>query len=207
MDIATEKILNRILKEANKKAQKILEEAQKKADNIIETRKDSARKKAQKQVNILLKKSENKARIIRERVSTDIKRKASWITLTEKDRLVTNALDEVKKKLFNLQNSSAYIPILQNLIVNAGSALGGGTLDVILNKKDASRSIKINKLEKRITNKTGNKTRLTISKQQTNKIGAILRTKDGKIFVDNTFEAIFKRRERELRLKIAKTLF
>lgn len=112
-----------------------------------------------------------------------------------------------KKRLFDIQNSSDYVSILQNLIVNAGSALGGGTLDVILNKKDASRSIEINELEKRIADKTGNKTRLTISKQQTNKVGVILRTKDGKIFVDNTFEAILKRRQRELRLKIAKTLF
>jgi vacuolar-type H+-ATPase subunit E/Vma4 len=62
-------------------------------------------------------------------------------------------------------------------------------------------------LEKKIADGTGVKTRLKISKQQTKAVGVIVKTNDGKIFVDNTFEAILSRRERELRLKIARILF
>ena len=64
-----------------------------------------------------------------------------------------------------------------------------------------------NRLEKEIANETGVETQLKLSKQKTEAVGVIVRTVDGRVFVDNTFEAIFRRREREMRLKIARILF
>ena len=77
----------------------------------------------------------------------------------------------------------------------------------MLNENDSSLPLKLNTLEKKIFDRTGVKTRLKISKQQIKAVGVIVKTVDGRIFVDNTFEAILSRRERELRLKIARILF
>ena len=155
----------------------------------------------------MLIRAENEVAVIRGRVTTDIKRRARWIVLAEKERLVTNVLNDVKKRLVDLQKSEEFLPVLEYLIVDAGTVLDGGTLEVMLNENDLSLPLKLNKLEKKIADGTGVKTRLKISKQQIKAVGVIVKTNDGKIFVDNTFEAILSRRERELRLKIARILF
>jgi vacuolar-type H+-ATPase subunit E/Vma4 len=121
--------------------------------------------------------------------------------------LIISVLNEVKNRLVNLQKSERYLPVLEKLIVDAGIVLDGGTLEVMLNENDSSLPLKVNKLEKKIADETGVKSRLKISKQQIKAVGVIVKTNDGKIFVDNTFEAIVSRRERELRLKTARILF
>ncbi|GAI81683.1 unnamed protein product [marine sediment metagenome] len=119
----------------------------------------------------------------------------------------TSVLNEVKNRLVNMQKSEEYLPVLEKLIVDAGTVLDGGTLEVMLNENDSSLPLKLNKLEKKIADGTGVKTQLKISKQQIKAVGVIVKTNDGKIFVDNTFEAILSRREREHRLKTARILF
>ena len=185
MEIATEKISKRIIEEANEKAERIMDEAKTKANIIIEDQKNIANKTAKKEIKELIDKSENEAIIIRGRVITDIKRKANWLTLEVKNQLIANVLKEVKKRLFNFQNSMDYIPVLQNLIENAGLVLDGGELEIILNKKDVSKPIKLKEIEKRITKKTGKKTKLIISNQNTNRIGVIAKIKNGNIFIMN----------------------
>ncbi len=207
MESSTDKIIDKILKDAREEAKIIVEEAKRSAEILLENRKQSARQSAEKDVISLLKRAEDKADIIRVKVATDIKRRASWIVSAEKERLVTDVLNEVKNRLVNLQKSEEYLPVLENLIVDAGTVLDGGTLEVMLNENDLSLPLKLNKLEKKIADRTGVKTRLKISKQQIKAVGVIVKTNDGKIFVDNTFEAILSRREKELKLKIARILF
>ena len=207
MESSTDKIIDQILKDAREEAKIIVEEAKRSTEMLLENRKQSARQSAEKDVISLLKRAEDKADIIRGKVATDIKRRARWIVLAEKERLVTNVLNDVKNRLVDLQKSEEFLPVLENLIVDAGTVLDGGTLEVMLNENDLSLPLKLNKLEKKIADGTGVKTRLKISKQQIKAVGVIVKTNDGKIFVDNTFEAILSRRERELKLKIANFVF
>ena len=174
---------------------------------MIENRKQSARLTAEKEVYSLLKRAENEAEIIKGKVATDIKKRASWIVLSEKERLVTSVLNEVKNRLVNLQKSEEYLSVLKKLIVDAGEVLGGGAMEVVLNEKDLSLPLKLDALSKKIADRTGVKTKLNFSKQKIKAVGVIVKTIDGRIFVDNTFEAILRRRERELRLKTARILF
>lgn len=207
MESSIHRINEKILEDAREKAKTIVKEAKKSAELMVENRKQSARHSAEKEVYPLLKRAENEADIIRGKITTDIKRRAGWVVLFEKDRLIISVLNEVKNRLVNLQKSEEYLPVLEKLIVDAGTVLDGGTLEVMLNENDLSLPLKLNKLEKKIADGTGVKTRLKISKQQIKAVGVIVKTNDGKIFVDNTFEAILSRRERELRLKIARILF
>jgi V/A-type H+-transporting ATPase subunit E len=207
MESSTDRIIDRILKDAEEKAKTIVKEAKRSAELMIENRRQAARQNAKKDVDSLLKRAENEADIIRGKVATDIKRKASWIVLAEKERLVTGVLNEVKKRLMNLQKSEEYLPFLEKLIVDAGTVIGGGTLEVVLNENDSPLPLKLDTLGKKISDQSGVKTQLKFSKQKTKAAGVIVKTVDGRIFVDNTFEAILRRRERELRLKIARVLF
>ncbi len=207
MESSANKILDRILNDAREEAKAIIKEAKRTAEMLLEKQRQLANHNAEKEVHSLLRRAEIEADIIRGKVSTDIKRQTGWVVLFEKDRLIISVLNEVKNRLVNLQKSEEYLPVLEKLIVDAGTVLDGGTLEVMLNENDLSLPLKLNKLEKKIADGTGVKTRLKISKQQIKAVGVIVKTNDGKIFVDNTFEAILSRRERELRLKIARILF
>ena len=207
MESSDNKIIDRILNDAREEAKAIIKEAKRSAETLLEKQRQLALHSAEKEVYSLLKRAENEAAVIKGKVTTDIKRKAGWLVLSEKERLVTSVLNEVKNRLVNLQKSEKYLPLLEKLIVDAGTVLDGGTLEVMLNENDSSLPLKLNKLEKKIADGTGVKTQLKISKQQIKAVGVIVKTNDGKIFVDNTFEAILSRREREHRLKTARILF
>ena len=207
MESSNNKIIDRILNDAREEAKAVIKEAKRSAEMLLEKQRQLASHSAEKEVYSLLKRAENEAAVIRGKVTTDIKRRAGWSVLSEKERLVTSVLNEVKNRLVNLQKSEEYLPVLEKLIVDAGTVLDGGTLEVVLNENDSSLPLKLNKLEKKIADGTGVKTQLKISKQQIKAVGVIVKTNDGKIFVDNTFEAILSRRERELMLKIARILF
>ncbi len=62
----------------------------------------------------LLKRAANDADIIRGKVSIEIKRQAGWIVLSEKNRLITSVLDEVKNRLVNMQKSEKYVRFLRS---------------------------------------------------------------------------------------------
>ncbi|MDH5691208.1 MAG: V-type ATP synthase subunit E family protein [Candidatus Bathyarchaeota archaeon] len=207
MESSDNRIIDRILNDAREERKAIIKEAKRSAEMLLEKQRQLARHSAEKEVYSLLKRAENEASVIKGKVTTDIKRRAGWLVLSEKERLVTSVLNEVKNRLVNLQKSEEYLPVLEKLIVDAGTVLDGETLEVMLNENDSSLPLKLNKLEKKIADETGVKTQLKISKQQIKAVGVIVKTNDGKIFVDNTFEAILSRRERELRLKIARILF
>ena len=79
-------------------------------------------------------------------------------------------------------------------------------LEVILSEND-SKLVQFVILEKEISDRSGVQTQLKVYEQKNNAVGVIVKTEDDKIFVDNTIEAILGRREKELRLKIARFLF
>ncbi|PVX27118.1 MAG: hypothetical protein CW716_03950 [Candidatus Bathyarchaeum sp.] len=208
METTENRIIDRILKDAREEAKTIVKNAQTYAETSIEKQRLSARQAADKEANSLLKKAQNEANIIGEKIYTDVKRQAGWTVLSEKNRLITNVLNEVKNRLLNIQeNSGEYITVLERLIVNAGAVLGGGKLELLLNENDSKLSFRLDKLEKEISDKTGKNTRLSVSDQRITAVGIIVKTADNRIFVDNTFKAILSRREKELRLKTARILF
>jgi vacuolar-type H+-ATPase subunit E/Vma4 len=128
--------------------------------------------------------------------------------LSEKERLVTSVLDEVKTRLKSFSRSEKYVPFLQKLIVDAGVVLAVDMLEVSLSEQDATLPLKLNMLQKKIMEKTGKETKLEISNERIKSVGGcVIRTYNGRIVIDNTFPALLKRRERSLRFEISKTLF
>jgi len=208
MEPEVKRIIDRIVHDARKEAKSIVEEAQKSAEMVLEKQRELARQKAREKASAILKKTESEVKATREIALTDARRKAGWTVPSEKERIVTRVLDEVKTKLGALPQSKEYTPILEKMILDAGIVLGGGKLEVSLNEGDSALSLNFDTLAKAIAGKTGKKTQIKLSKEKIEAFGgAVVKTVDGRIVVDNTFEAILKRRERDLRFKIAKILF
>ena len=78
---------------------------------------------------------------------------------------------------------------------------------IVLNEKDSSQSFRLTEIEQKIADKTGVKTKLTISEEYTKNVGVIVKRIGGQIFVDNTFNVILGRYKKELKLTIARILF
>src|SRR3972149_798772 len=177
---STRVITEMILQEAQKSAEHIIQEAQKSAEHTLEKQRQLGVQRANELAQSLLK----------------------------KEKLIANVLEEAKNKLRTLTESKEYIPILEKLITEAGIILGGKELEVLLNERDSTLSLKLDKLAREISEKTEFETKLRLSKEKPKVIGgAMVRTTNGKVIMDNTFDDILGRREKDLRSKIAKILF
>ena len=207
MESPEQDIVNRILKDATQEAEQIVKNAKMSAESLLENQRQSGRDDAQKQANTILRRAQNEADIIRGKTNSDIRRQAGWSVLSEKNRLIQKVLDEAKTRLFDMEKTPQYMQFLEKLAVDAGSVLGGGELMVVLNQKDSKLQASFSKLAKKITEATGVKTNLSRSEQDLATSGIVIKKIADNIFVDNTFEAIFKRQEKQLKLKIGKTLF
>jgi len=203
-----QKITDQILTDAKEDAKYIIIDARKEAEMMQERQGELGRQKAAERVSSIVGKARNESDITRGMVFTDIRRKAGWMILSEKERLITNVLDEAKSRLTALAKTEKYMPELERMILDAGIALGGGELQVLLNELDSALPLKLNAISKAVSEKTGNRTELKLSKERTKASGGVVvKSTDGKVILDNTFEAMLKRRERELCLKIARILF
>ena len=208
MESEAQKVTDQILTDAKEDAKYIIIDARKEAEMMQERQGELGRQKAAERVSSIVGKARNESDITRGMVFTDIRRKAGWMILSEKERLITNVLDEAKSRLTALAKTEKYMPELERMILDAGIALGGGELQVLLNERDSALPLKLNAISKAVSEKTGNRTELKLSKERTKASGGVVvKSTDGKVILDNTFEAMLKRRERELCLKIARILF
>ena len=208
MESEAQKITDQILIDAREDSKSIIVEARKSAEMMLERQSELGRQKAAERVSSIVGKARNESDITRGMVFTDTRRKAGWMVLSEKERLITNVLDETKSRLAALAKTEKFIPELERIILDAGIALGGGELQIILNERDSALPLKLNAISKTVSEKTGNRTELKLSKERTKASGGVIvKSADGKVVLDNTLEAMLKRREKELRLRIAKNLF
>lgn len=201
-------ITDAILQEARETAEIIIKEAQEFGDLILEKQRQTAIKDAKTQRALLLKKTANEAEAKHLRKIAKAKITANWIVLSKKEEIISAVLTEAKKKLQYMTKTEKYASVLENLIISAGLALGGNSLEVILNEADSALSLPLEKMQEEIRKRTGTKTKLTVSEEKIQVMGgAILKTANGKIVMDNTYEDIFLRRSRELKSKISEILF
>jgi len=205
---STRAITEVILKEAKKSAERIIQDAKQSVEDTMEKQRQHGINRANETAQFILKKAENEAEVIKLSITADAKMKANWTVLSKKEQWITAVLNETKNRLKILTQSKDYTPVLEKLITDAGIILGGKELEVLLNEQDSTLPLKMDKLSREISKGTGVETKLRFAKEKTKALGGpILRTIDGKIVMDNTFDDIFKRREKDLRYKIAKILF
>lgn len=208
MGLEVQRMTDQILQSAREDAESILIEAHKSAEVMIDKQKELAHQNSLGEVSPILKKREDEAESTKKTIIADAKKRASWMVLFEKERLVTSVLEEVMNRLKVFSQSENYLPFLQKLIVDTGIVLSGEKLEILLREQDETLPLELDMLTKKIVKKTGKETELTASTEKIKSLGGcVIRTYDGRIDINNTFSDILKRRERELRFEIAKMLF
>lgn len=199
------KITNMIIEEAKKKAELIIQEAQREGDSFVEAKRLQAKQTAEEESSRLFRRLED-AKLVRERVIADAKLKANWKILEEKQKLVDDALEGLKAELMDYTKSTGYESMLKELIATAGNVLQGGDLVAVLNDEDVSK-VNLDEISKRISSETGLYTKLSLSEKKHKDYGAIVKTVDEKVIVDNLLSSIIGRMDKELRQKAAKIIF
>jgi len=205
---STRVITEMIVEEAKKSAEHTLQEAEKSAEDTLKKHKQRGVQRANEAAKILLKKAESEAELYKLNSIANSKIKAKWVILSKKETWIDNVLTEAKNELKVLTQSKKYLSILEKLITEAGVILGGKELELLLNTQDSALPLKLDNIAKEIAEKIGFETKMNLSKEKTEVVGgAMVRTADGKVIMDNTFDDILRRREKELRSEIAKILF
>jgi V/A-type H+-transporting ATPase subunit E len=184
---------NKNIGETKSQTQEILDKgktvAQKEKEELIETQTKSILEQEKQQIS-------------------SINLQARREILQKKEEEIAKAFDLAKKALLNFNKKEAYNKVLAALIVEAGTAIGGGNLLIKFRKEDKSKVKDLAALAKKITTNSGNKTTLKPHKQTITAMGGIVvQTDDESISIDNTFDARLEQKYKTIRNKIALTLF
>jgi len=212
---ATE-IVEKIKDEAVSEREKIISAAKKKADELIK----EATAQVELQKKSVIKAEERKGVEELERIVRDARLNARKLRWTAEEEMIAKVLEEAMKRIKEVKTSgfkgNSYSDILAGLIRDATMSIIAGSstsssseLEVMLSAEDAS--FVSPELLKNIANEVsteGVNIRLSLSDERIKSAGGVLvRGRDGKIEVNNTFEQRLARFSASLREDIVKTLF
>lgn len=196
-------IIEMINAKTAEKEKAILAEAEKQKQQKI----DDAKKKAKTKAEAITSKAEAESKAEIARYEASAKLKSKYQLLEAKETLIEEILTSAKKHCEDLVGKKAYDKALERLVIDAASSLEEESLEIVLPKGHASH-ITIKPIEDAVSNNTGKKIKLSISKDTIRASGgAIVRNAENTRWVDNTFEARFERLESDIRDKISEILF
>jgi V/A-type H+-transporting ATPase subunit E len=203
----TERLKNiktRIEAEAEEKSKSIIEEAEAKAKEIEK----EATSKSEKRVDEILKRGKEEAERYQRRRLAEARLKAKQEKARAQEKVIEMAYEKANEKLKELTSSKNYPKILEKFVQEAATVLGGGELEVLLPPEHGKHLANISSITKKVEAETKNSTSITLSDETLENAtgGCLVRKKDGTILVDNTFQAILERKDKEIRVKAAKVL-
>ena len=185
--MTAEKIIEQIKKDSEKEKKQILNEAEKQANNIIKDIKKEADQESQKILLAGKKQSENLIKILVSKANQESKKDL----MQAQEEIIEECFIKAHHSLSTL-NKIQYRTLVTKLIKNGVKKLGKQCTILI------SRDI-----DKEIAKDMG----LKISENVETSGGIILKSADGKITLDHTFDGILKRKKNDIRIKVGTLLF
>jgi vacuolar-type H+-ATPase subunit E/Vma4 len=205
-DEGKSKLISGIQEDAQGEAERILEDAatyvkerRLAGENKIARILEEAKKKAEEQVNAVKRNMEAT-------IAVEIRR----IELRVRDRIIQEALEEVKKALFEMIGSQNYRKIIIDWIVEAAIGLNAASAEVNVSIKEKGMidDTLLGEAEEEIKNLTGKKVRLIRSeKEPLLAQGVVLTAENGKTAFNNQVSTRLLRYGSEIRRKIHEALF
>ncbi len=188
----TEQRVNEILQKAKDTRAKKIEQAKADAQRRVEEIEAAARREAQ-----------NEAR----RREAGARLRAKRRILEAKNEMIQSVMESLEERLVTLPESDRYEDILLRFIVEGAEALGLDELELVI-PEGHQKYVNLQAAAKAIKKATGRSVRLTVSDESVrSKGGVIIRSKDGRKWVDNTFEARLERMGPAIRDAVAMRLF
>ena len=225
MSSGADKIVSNIMSDAQAKADVNKSEAQVKVDAILA----DGEKRAEATKVKISEDAAKQAEMRYQQIISEAKMNARRAELGAKEEVIEEAFSKATEDLTNMANTNdqEYVDALIEMIKEAAVEIGGGDLIVLLKQEDIPKvqdkleSIVglIKSLIKRekpsdlsaiateVSQETDVETTLEIGEPIDTIGGAILRTRNGEIQVNNTIESRMLRFKKSLRSEVAKTLF
>ena len=186
--MALEDILSKIKEEADREIEQILSKAREERDKRLkEAEREINREKEQK-----IKRAKRDLENRKKAEIAKIRQEARKEVMQLKEKMIKECFDRALEKLKNL-NGKDYERIVESLMRSIIKEIGKDCIIIPSRDEDAKMAKKLGlKVENRKIRSAG---------------GFIARSKDGRITIDNRFESILKRKEREIRAKVGSILF
>ena len=225
MSSGADKIVSNIMSDAQAKADVNKSEAQVKVDAILA----DGEKRAEATKVKISDDAAKQAEMRYQQIISEAKMNARRAELGAKEEVIEEAFSKATEDLTNMANTndSEYVDALVEMIKEAAVEIGGGDLIVLLKEDDIPKVQDkletivglIKSLIKRekpsdlsiiateVSLETDVETTLEIGEPIDTIGGAILRTRNGEIQVNNTIESRMLRFKKSLRSEVAKSLF
>lgn len=206
MSSGTDKIVSNIISGAQSKVDVIISEAEAEVQSI----KDNGNREAELSKQRILNDGEKQSKMRYQQIVSEAKMNSRRAQLRAREDVIEEAFNKATEELEDIASSSSdvYKKSLIEIITEAALEIGGGDLIIQLKSEDEDK-IKgnLNEIESDVESKIGVKTTLEIGEPIKTIGGAILKTKNGEIEVNNTIESRMLRFRKDLRSKVAKILF
>ncbi len=185
--MSAEKIIQRIKNDAEAQAKEVLMQAEKEASSVIEQAKEDAKLKADNILEDGKAKAENEKKILLSQANQELKRK----TLEAKEEVIAQCFSKAEDQLKGI-SVARYKKIVKNLIEQGVSRIDGKAQVLVTRPED-----------KEVAKSLG----IEVAGQTEGLGGIIVKSMDGRMTVDNTFDGILKRKYYEIRVEVGKLLF
>lgn len=206
MSSGTDKIISRIMSEAQEKADKIIQDAQSEVDLIN----NNATKDAEAEKNKILENGKKQSDMRYQQIISEAKMNVRRAELEAKEEVIESAFNKAIEDLTRVASSdnAEYMESLTDMIKEAAYEIGGGDLIVSVKEGDVGKiNNNLTTIATDITNSTGIRTTLSLGENIDAIGGTILKTVNGNIEVDNTIESRLERFKKVLRSEVAGVLF
>jgi V/A-type H+-transporting ATPase subunit E len=199
-----ETLRDQILKQAKEQAFAVIEREQRIAEHDLEFAKEDVDKiKEQQKARIQSLVDTEKRKIL-----ASAEMESRRMLLEKKEELVSNIFAEAKTKLEDMRGSKLYIDAVTKSIENAVDNIGDNLI-VEFGEKDKSVFKKdlISSIESSVSKAVGKNVKLEFKPSGENiSAGVIIKSKDGRMIIDNTFSNLIKRLEEDIRGKVSEIL-
>ncbi len=188
-------ILDRIMADAQKKADEIEIKAKGERDSILA----DAKEKAEKIKAEILANAEKKAKAEKDRIVADARIRARKAELKAREETIEEAFAMGKLEMEKATTTADYPETLKRLIRESISIVGKGSLELVLNSRD-KKLLKAEDL--------GGMKDVKISSDELPGMGGVIvRAADESVEIDNTIETRLQRGKSDIRKKVAEILF
>ena len=185
--MTAEKIIERIKKDSEKEINQILKDAENQATNIINNAKKEAEQDSKRILSEGKQQGENIKKIMISRANQDAKREI----MNAREKIIEECFSKAHHKLTTL-NETDYKKMVKKLIENGCDKLEGKCNIVISRSRDR---------------KIAESMDLKVIGHVETSGGIIIKSSDGKVTLDHTFDGILIRKKDEIRRKVGRLLF
>ena len=207
MSSGSDKIVSNILSEAQNEADEIT----RKAELEVKTLEEKGSKIADFEKSKILEDANKKSKMKYQQIISEAKMKSRRLVLETREEVIEESFNKATEELNKISHTSdeEYVNSLKEIIEEAAIEIGGGDLVIHTKEEDICKiRYKLDEvIADNVKSKTGNDTKLEFGNKIDTIGGAIVKTKNGEIEVNNTIEARMLRYKKDLRGQVAKILF